>query len=175
MTCVILDAKNKVAYSDSCVTTTDVTTGKESFSHDGEKILKHKNGSLIAVTWGNFNIAIPKLKSLGFKVKNKHKYDERVVSNGSSETCGIAMMNSDNETIVHIYSYIREDNTIGFRHKTLENCNVMWAGSGADEQGIVNKLMHYNKHGLKIGYDKMIKAASLVDKFTDDRVQEVRL
>tara|TARA_Y100001956_G_scaffold48961_1_gene47615 strand:+ start:8666 stop:9184 length:519 start_codon:yes stop_codon:yes gene_type:complete len=172
MTTVIVDAKRKVAYSDSRSTYTVVKTGEETFKSNATKIHKHKSGKLLAVSFGNYNISVIQLQKLGFKVSKKDRLIGRDFVSNSTDSAGILIFGKDSERIVH-YRSIAEDSTLKvvWRSKLLEGCNRAWAGSGMDT-GIPERLFSYKDN---FPYDKIIKACSLVDPYTDDKVQMKKL
>ncbi|AUR86290.1 hypothetical protein NVP1084O_083 [Vibrio phage 1.084.O._10N.261.49.F5] len=173
MTTVIIDAVKKVAYSDSCTTNTKLGVKGVFYTHNAEKIHKHKSGNLLAVSFGCVNIAYPKLIKLGFKVKTPmSKVYRRNWVHNSEDSAGMLIIGKSTDQIVHIRSVVDKITLkVTWKTQILENMNRAWAGSGVDT-GIPDKLFRYKSD---FDYGKVIKACSLLDKSTDDKVQMMRL
>lgn len=173
MTTIIVDAKSKVVYSDSRMTTTKVGSKEATYTTNAEKIFKHKSGKMLAAMCGNANVSLAKLESLGFKVRtSKREVHRRDWVHSSEDTANIFIISLDSEKIIHLKTHVNEDTLkVKWSFDIITDCNRIWAGSGVST-GLPCRLFRYNP---KIKYDKVIKACSLQDPFTDDKVKFMKL
>ncbi len=165
MTTLIVNAHKSVIFSDSRRTLT--CNGKTWYDGEGEKIFKHKSGKLLAGMTGNMNIAFPELQRKGFILNRTDIDGQDTMQKG--ESCNIFIINKHNDHILQLQATRGRMGKVSFTKKYITKWNHLWGGSGGD---VITKL--YTKDN-DLCEKKAIHYAAMSDKYTDDRIVEVRL
>lgn len=165
MTTVIVDAKNKVAYSDSRRTITE--KGSAFYDSKGEKIFKHKSGKLLAAIAGDMGVALAELTRLGFMVNTKDCKLTRFMSEDSTST--LLLINKHNDHVLALNAKVNAIGKVRWERQYITEYNRCWIGSGSK---VVTKCFN-----LDNGFpeERAIHCAAMWDKGTDDKVQVVKL
>ena len=168
MTTVVVDIKNKIAYSDSRVTNTNLRTGEVSYERTKDKIVMNVNKKSLCVFTGNVALIRSKVKNSGFK----KAFKDSCGTYESGESCHIIVLQKDSKLATVVTGRVIMDK-VTWEYKTFSG-DYIYTGSGSSTKE-ARKISRYLSSGLKIPCEKIIEAASYSDKHTDDNVRKVCL
>lgn len=168
MTTVVVDIKNKKAYSDSRVTIESFLTGQTIYEKTKDKIVKHRNKKSLCVLTGNVALIKTKLKGTGFKKAFKSAGGSYL----SGDSCHIILLQKTNK-VATVVTGVVVGGKVKWEYRTYSD-QYIYAGSGSGTKE-AKKISRYIASGIKLPFESIVKAASLTDKYTDNYIRKVFL
>lgn len=166
MTTIVVLPETKEIFSDSRMTSVGNTTGVITYSGNYRKVFKSKNDKIIAAGAGDTKLVANFLINLGISLDNFN--DDTFMSAACNSSADIVILNKYNS---QLYLYQIKSNSKGNIVDTKVNYYSKLTrailGSGSNHAA--------RCYAKKKDPVLAIKIASMLDRYTDDNIQNVKL